>query len=335
VRQFQKAMQSSVIRVLIFMCVAQPAAAWNPPAHIVIAAIAYGALLEQPDQRVILGALRPLLHAGSLDPDAWLQRQTQKLSAREADEVRFILTAAWADLVRKVDPAQHRDRWHYINWPFKPAGEPARVVARPPQAENILTALAHNQGALQSAAAMEQRAVAFAWILHLVGDVHQPLHTAQLFTRQYPEGDRGGNEICVRMTASSVPVNLHLLWDGWLTSNSDTRTLISMAAELRRKLPKPRLADLAGGQPKAWAGESYELAKKAAYLAGSLRGTPKGRYRDCSEMSQAMVLPTGYVAKAKEAAERRIVLAGYRLAGLLATVCRQSNCARAAAAGAR
>lgn len=318
----------TALHVLVLMFAAERVAAWNPPAHIVIAAIAYRALLEHPEQRVI-SAIRPMLYVSALDPDGSLQRQTENLSAREADEVRFILTAAWADVVRNADPAQHRDRWHYINWPFKPEGEPARVVSRRPQSENILAALAHNESVLQDALSPGQRAVALAWLLHLVGDVHQPLHTAQLFTREYLEGDRGGNEICVRATASSVPMNLHLLWDGLLAASGDTRVLTSTAAELRRKFPKSRLTELASGQRKAWAMESYELAKKTVYLNGSLRGTPKGRYRDCSEMSQAAVLPAGYVAKAKEVAERRIALAGYRLAGLLATLCRQSNCGRA------
>ena len=318
----------TVIHVLVFMFVAERVAAWNPSAHIVIAAIAYRALLEQPEQRFILGAIRPMLYVSSLDPDGSLQRQTQKLSAREADEVRFILTAAWADVVRNADPAQHRDKWHYINYPFEPDGEPVNVVTRPPQRENILSALAQNESALQNAGPRDQRAIAFAWLLHLVGDVHQPLHTAQLFTREYPEGDRGGNEICVRVTATSVPMNLHMLWDGLLAVSGDTRVLTSTAAELRRKFPKQRLPELASGQPKAWAMESYELAKKTVYLNGRLQGAPKGRYRDCSEMSQAAVLPAGYVAKAKEVAERRITLAGYRLANLLVTLCRQSNCSK-------
>jgi S1/P1 Nuclease len=46
----------------------------------------------------------------------------------------------------------------------------------------------------------ERKAIALAWLFHLVGDIHQPLHTAQLFTTEYPQGDRGGNEICVRVT---------------------------------------------------------------------------------------------------------------------------------------
>jgi hypothetical protein len=53
----------------------------------------------------------------------------------------------------------------------------------------------------------ERRAIALAWLFHLVGDIHQPLHTAQLFIVDYPQRDRGGNEICVR-------VPLRLLYQG-------------------------------------------------------------------------------------------------------------------------
>jgi hypothetical protein len=66
-----------------------------------------------------------------------------------------------------------------------------------------------------------------------------------------------------------------------------------------------------------------------AYVNGSLRGTPKGPRRDCSEVTNAKILPPGYAAKAKDIAERRIVLAGYRLASLLARVCRQPSCGKA------
>jgi hypothetical protein len=322
-------MRSFTVIGLVLAFLPVRAAAWNPPAHIVTGSIAYRTLLQDPDQRAILAMIRPFLYVKSLDPDGALQRQTQNLTAREADEMRFIVTAAWADLVRKADPAQHRDRWHYINWPFKPEGEPASIVPRPPHSENILAALAHNERVLQSARSQDQRAIAFAWILHLVGDVHQLLHAAQLFTREYREGDRGGNEICVRVAPDSGPINLHMLWDGLITSSGDTRALTNIAAELRKKFPKPRLTELAAGEPNVWAKESYELAKKIAYMNGNLRGTPKGRYRECGEVSHAAVLPRGYVMKAKEIAERRTALAGYRLANLLMKVCRQSICGKA------
>ena len=319
----------TVISAVIFILLAVQAAAWNPPAHIVTGAIAYRTLAQDTAGRATLGAIKPFFYAKSLERNGWLQRQTQGRTGPEADEMRFILTTGWADLIRNAEPAQHRDKWHYINWPFKPEGEPASIVPRPAQSENILAALAQNERLLQTTAPLDQRAVALAWLLHLVGDLHQPLHTAQLFTREYPQGDRGGNEICVRVTQTSAPLNLHMLWDGLITSSTDMRTLTNIAAELRKKFPKLRLAELAGGAPKTWAKESFELAKKIVYLSGHLRGTPKGQRRDCSEVTGTKVLPAGYAAKAKDIAERRVVLAGYRLASLLARLCKESPCRRA------
>jgi hypothetical protein len=63
---------------------------------------------------------------------------------------------------------------------------------------NILTALAENESVVKKGSNPERKAIALAWLFHLVGDIHQPLHTAQLFTVDYPNGDRGGNEICVQ-----------------------------------------------------------------------------------------------------------------------------------------
>jgi hypothetical protein len=303
-------------------------AAWNPPAHIVSGSIAYRTLLEDPERRPVLAVLRPLLYSKALDPDGSLQRQTQNLSGPAADETRFTVTTAWADLIRKADPGRHRDKWHYINWPFKPQGEPASVIRTPPRAENILSAFTHTERLLQRATSLDRQAAAFGWLLHFVGDLHQPLHTIQLFTREYPEGDRGGNEICVRAAANGVPGNLHMLWDGLITSTNDLGALTNIAADLRKKFPVSRLKELAISDPKTWAQESYEIAKMNAYMNGSLRGTPKGQARDCSEIAGAKILPAGYTEKAKDIAERRIVLAGYRLATLLARVCKQPSCGK-------
>jgi S1/P1 Nuclease len=66
------------------------------------------------------------------------------------------------------------------------------------RSKNILTAMAENERVVRIGTDPEQKAIALAWLFHLVGDIHQPLHTAQLFTVEYPKGDRGGNEICVR-----------------------------------------------------------------------------------------------------------------------------------------
>jgi hypothetical protein len=54
-----------------------------------------------------------------------------------------------------------------------------------------------------------------------VDDVHQPLHAAQHFSREYPNGILGGNEICVRVAPDRAPLDLHRLWDGLLTSSKN------------------------------------------------------------------------------------------------------------------
>ena len=111
----------------------------------------------------------------------------------------------WADDIRTRDRAEHRQTWHYINFPFRPEGQPASIHPKPPQNVNILTALAENERIVMAATDPSQRAIALTWLFHLTGDIHQPLHSTQIFTTDYPNGDRGGNLVCVRPTTKSNP----------------------------------------------------------------------------------------------------------------------------------
>jgi hypothetical protein len=63
--------------------------------------------------------------------------------------------------------------------------------------------------------------------------------------------------------------------------------------------------------------EGYEIATKIAYRNGGPIEIPRGGNKDCREVQAAPVLPVGYVAIARRIADRRIILAGYRLAYLL------------------
>jgi hypothetical protein len=96
---------------------------------------------------------------------------------------RIVMQAArWPDELRNTDRQYHRGLWHYINWPFKPEGQPASVQIKDPESVNILTALVENESIVKNDSGPQRKAVALAWLFHLVGDIHQPLHTAQLFT---------------------------------------------------------------------------------------------------------------------------------------------------------
>ena len=144
----------------------------------------------------------------------------------------FMLAPRWADDIRR-DNAQHRGPWHYINFPFKPDGQPASIQTKPPQAVNIITALVDNERIVNTDTDPARKSIALTWLFHLIGDIHQPLHSVQIFTTDYPNGDQGGNLVCVRPSETGNPINLHRLWDGLLTSSNNVRTLRNMATELR------------------------------------------------------------------------------------------------------
>jgi hypothetical protein len=153
----------------------------------------------------------------------------------------------WADDIRSQDKAQNRPSWHYINLPFKPDGQPADVQIREPEPVNILTAMAENESVVKNVSDGERKAIALAWLFHLVGDIHQPLHTSQLFTVEYPKGDRGGNKICVRVTQGRQPMALHRFWDGVITSSQNLTRLRNEATALRHRqaFQRSQLAELA------------------------------------------------------------------------------------------
>jgi S1/P1 Nuclease len=164
-----------------------------------------------------------------------------------------------------------------------------------------------------------RKAVALAWLFHLVGDIHQPLHTAQLFTTDYPNGDRGGNEICMRVTQAGQPMDLHRFWDGVITSSSNLTRLRNEATPLRNRqeFQRSQLTELGGTDFESWAKESYEIATKIAYRNDGRIGIPKDGNKDCTMVTAAPLLPPGYVVSASRIADRRMILAGYRLADLL------------------
>jgi S1/P1 Nuclease len=174
-----------------------PAKAWNIPGHMLSGAIAYQVLQQENPQTI--EKVKAVLENHPWYGNQW-QARLQDVSVADHGLVLFMQAARWPDDIRIRDKQQHRGSWHYINWPFKPDGQPASVQVREPEPVNILTALAENESVAKNGNDPERRAIALAWLFHLVGDIHQPLHTAQLFTVEYPQGDRGGNEICVRVT---------------------------------------------------------------------------------------------------------------------------------------
>ena len=286
---------------------ARPAPAWSMAGHMVTGAIAYESL-KQDDPRALAAALALLKAHPSYDK-LW-KHQLDKVPEADRDLLLFMLAPRWADDIRRTD--FDRPTWHYVNLPYKPAGQPAAVPTPDPPAVNILTAYPENYYKLKKGADPIERAVALTWVCHLVGDIQQPLHAATLFTTDYPEGDRGGNRFWVKVSPDGKAINLHYFWDG-LLSNSDRFTDVRNTAtelRLRPELARDKLPELAVTSFDDWARkESLPLAVAVVYRDGKLAGGTAD--------FAAAVLPADYPKQAKAVGERRGVLAGYRLADVI------------------
>jgi S1/P1 nuclease/metal binding Ada-like protein len=304
-----------LVGILLVLVAVSSALAWNKAGHMVSGAIAYADLKQANPQT--LARVIVLLKTHPHFETKWAPQLTQlNLSSEEQDLYLFMLAARWPDDIRG-DPAFHHGPWHYINIPYKPEGQPASVQTVDPPPENILRAYQTNFDILRSTAPESTKAVALCWIFHLIGDVHQPLHTVALFTTQFPppEGDRGGTRFSIRARDGAHTISLHAFWDDLILGSERFQSVRNTATALRLQPDHARaqLPELRETSFEQWAKqESFSLAKDQVYRNGQLRGS--------RDQHNGEVFPTDYIETVKPLAERRIVLAGYRLADVLTQI---------------
>jgi len=158
-----------------------------------------------------------------------------------------------------------------------------------------------------------RRAVYLSYLIHLVGDIHQPLHCASLFNNTYPDGDKGGNDFYVK--PGSRGIKLHAIWDGLLGTSGKPHAHLNYAIEIESEHPRSSLKELKKAKTsKEWSLESRFVAIEKVYLRGKLKGSTMAE--------SAPPLPEGYTKTAKTVVERQAALAGYRLADELQHVLR-------------
>jgi hypothetical protein len=116
--------------------------------------IAYQILQQEKPQTI--EKVKAVLQKHPSYTNQW-QARLQDVSAGDRDMVLFMQAARWGDDIRSNDKQQHRALWHYINWPFKPDGQPPTVQTREPDAVNILTAMAENQRIWQARTMLIER----------------------------------------------------------------------------------------------------------------------------------------------------------------------------------
>jgi hypothetical protein len=224
--------------------------------------------------------------------------------------------ATWSDWVRKHHTGEyHHARWHYINYPFVRPGSSIDPKDHLPSADekNIVNLLPVCAKKIKNGSE-EEKAIYLCWLFHLVGDIHQPLHCTAMFSEQFPEGDHGGNLALIRIRTS--PVKLHTLWDGLLgkaISASSIGRDVNRIQKLLEDDSSVTKHDLDSHTTfESWAQESFEVAKRAAYLNGDLEVADAKDDVDDDDVPEA---PDDYAMDAGRIARIQIGKAGQRLAG--------------------
>lgn len=197
--------------------------------------------------------------------------------------------STWPDEIRSDPTWQSREpsssRWHYINAPL---GEPLK---EPADGDNLWRALQRfEEQASDLSLPLEERCVAIRWLVHLVGDAHQPLHVGYA-------SDRGGNSVAVQFF--DQPTNLHRVFDEHLIEH--TQLSYTELADFVGYAPPQEVARLQSSAPEEWLRESRALLTGIYVLGDRALGWP-------------------YVWKHTPMVERRLREAGIRLAGVLERV---------------
>ena len=310
--------------------------AWDHPAHMATAAVAF---MEIEQSNPELADKLDLLFMAHPDASAfWVAAGDSR--GRERSSRMFIEGARWADDTK--GSIFDRPTWHTARWPIvlKDAPEEAKVAAsarKGQPAGQAIEALVMNYAMLASADTNpSERASALAWLLHLVGDIHQPLHVSDQYSKEFPAGNGAGTLEYVMDPIGGIPMPLHLLWDSNIYRSTELDAVEKAARSLVKKYPRskfPELTGLEGPQDfEKWARESYQVAVDFAYGYGIETVSDPEKDLDPDKAVKKMVayvvhgippleeapeVPAEYWEKLQQVAQMRIALAGYRIADLV------------------
>jgi hypothetical protein len=279
-----------ILLALLFFSLHSPASAWNAAGHRLVAGIAW--------QQLSPSAQTAIAQILAKHPD--YERWVNKAHSTKGVDI-FAEASTWPDDIRHdprfydderdaatpslagiPDTARHK-RWHYVDLNAGgklEAGELDRQIER-------LSKIIGTTG--------ERAEISYAlpWLLHLVADIHQPLHVGQ-------HGDEGGNKVGIENPFNQrLPIsNLHTYWDDlpgppWLRG----KRLQQSINYLIDKHPAPTQGNVA-----LWRDESHRLLAEAYPTANG---------------NMLPVISEDFHRQSRGLAERRIVDAGYRLGKLL------------------
>ena len=271
------------------LAAAGPAAAWGELGHKVTALIAY----------------KHLTPAARAKVDALLAADTDDLTPSD-----FASRANWADKYRNG----HRETapWHFVDieidhpdlrsaclgYPALAAGQSA---SQGPSQDCVVDKIDEFAAELHNPATPQaERIVALKFLIHFIGDLHQPLHASD-------HNDKGGNCIGLSSPPDGHSTNLHAYWDTGVIERLGG-SAEEIAAKLNAAITPGEAAAWATGDARSWAMESFQIAQRDIYALPS-RPT-------CGDHG-SVTLSTAYQATAQRDAAVQFEKAGIRMAAML------------------
>ena len=305
-------MKRAFLTLVTLVLAASPSLAWGPKAHRVIAELARGPMLS-PQAR---GAIVRILGDDDLAAVAtWADDIRPGDDLSDTSEGRLLLQ----------EFPKHAD-WHFIDLPLGLTN--AAQIEKYRGKDEVLTAIARMVEALEQpekpGAVLTHRR-ALQWLVHLVADIHNPMHASSCYYAPQGSGFRivtgteealtairgkGGNEIGIGGTW-----RLHGFWDGPMVDvilpNAGKPGL---SAYLARKCPVEPVAPIdPRTRPEVrWAVEAVGVAREAYALVNATSIEPDGR-----NVRVSALVPANYAAANRQRSETQMLRAAQRLAGLL------------------
>lgn len=262
---------------------AAPAQAYWEFGHETVAAVAWAQL--KPPVRAKIRKL--IAHAPEL--------ATPQCPIRNIEEA-----SVWADCIKPGERFSYAYSWHFQN---VDVCKPFDIKSNCALGNCVSAQISRNAKLLADRTIpARERLQALAFLVHFVGDLHQPLHAGD-------RADLGGNKVAARYGEVGGRINLHMIWDGYLAERAITSPPPGPVG-LLSQMPAAERTAAKAGTVEDWSRENWEVARDYVYAPVS-GGDP------CANRPERVTLDQARIEAAIPVLRRQVARGGLRLARLL------------------
>lgn len=315
-----KKIAAALVLVLLGLSMAFSVYAWDETGHKITGYIAWQQMTPEVRENVIKVLLAAPEDAqlstfflGSRTSDAPYGPRSNEALKREF----FMFVATWGDVVRdRIFETRYKkynnSNWHYHDTLWTTKNGKVEYIASTEELGKMMEKIGDFDKLIRNPTATPaEKAIAVAWLMHLIGDMHQPLHTTgRVIFGEEDKGDQGGNlfSLTPKGTPRDKSLNLHSFWDGIIKQTTPNTTdaceadyLYPIAQAIMKEFPYSSLEKrIANDQFQVWEKEGVDLSVNEVYKGLTRYEMPSDDYKK----------------KALKIGKERLALAGYRMGNL-------------------